>query len=217
MDVSMSTRFCLLRHGETDWNAAGRLQGQIDIPLNELGRAQARAAAERLAGQSFGALFSSDLARAMETATFAAERLGLGVEPTPALRERFLGAFQGLTHIEAQARYPADHVLFCARDPDHLLPGGGESLRAFSARIEAALADLADSRPGGALLVVTHGGVLDVVHRLAAGRSLQEKRNFPLLNAALNWIERRDGRWALLSWGEATHLAGAQDEVFDRA
>jgi 2,3-bisphosphoglycerate-dependent phosphoglycerate mutase len=153
----------------------------------------------------------------METAVFAAERLGLGVEPTPALRERFLGAFQGLTHIEAQARYPADHARFCARDPDHLLPGGGESLRAFSARIEAALADLADSRRGGALLVVTHGGVLDVVHRLAAGSGLQEKRNFPLLNAALNWIERRDGRWALLSWGEATHLAGAQDEVFDRA
>ncbi len=87
----MPTRFCLLRHGETDWNAAGRLQGQIDIPLNQLGRAQARAAAERLAGQSFGALFSSDLARTMETATFAAERLGIGVEPAPALRERLSG------------------------------------------------------------------------------------------------------------------------------
>lgn len=132
-------------------------------------------------------------------------------------RRRCASAFQGLTYAEAQARYPAQHARFLARDLDHPLPGGGESLRAFSARIEAAFAGLAESHPGDALLVVTHGGVLDVVHRLAAGRSLEEKRNFPLLNAALNWIERRDGRWALLSWGEATHLADARDEVFDRA
>ncbi len=212
----MPTRLCLVRHGETDWNASGRLQGHSDIPLNQLGRAQARAMAERLAGQNFVALFSSDLARAAETAAAAAARLGLEVETAPALRERFLGTFQGLTHAEAQMRYPADYARFRARDPDHLLPGGGESLRAFAARIAAALAALAESRPGGALLIITHGGVLDVAHRLATGQGLQEKRNFSLLNAALNWIERRDGHWALLSWGETAHLEGAWDEIFDR-
>ncbi|MGO9672670.1 MAG: histidine phosphatase family protein [Methylocella sp.] len=213
----MPTRFCLVRHGETAWNAEGRLQGQTDIPLNETGRAQAKAAAARLATQSFDALYSSDLTRTFETAAVAAAQLGLEAQRTQTLRERFFGAFQGLTHAEAQMRYPADYASFRAREPDRPLPGGGESLGAFSARVAAAFAGLADKHRGEMLLVVTHGGVLDIAHRLASGQSLMAKRDFPLLNAALNWIERRDGRWVLLSWGETDHLARARDEVFDGA
>lgn len=213
----MPTRFCLVRHGETDWNAAGRLQGHADIPLNDAGRAQAKAAARRLASHSFHAIYSSDLARALQTAADASARLGLDIAPRAALRERCLGAFQGLTHAEAQARYPADYARFRARDPDHAPPGEGESLHNFSARIEAAFTSLAEQRRGETLLVVTHGGVLDVVRRLATGQDLQAKRDFPLLNAALNWIERRDGRWILLSWGETAHLEAARDEIFDAA
>ncbi len=211
----MPTRFCLVRHGETAWNAEGRLQGQTDIPLNEAGRAQAKAVASTLAAQRFDALHSSDLARTIETAAVAGAALGLDIKRQPALRERFFGGFQGLTHAEAQTLHPADYASFCAREPDRRLPGGGESLRAFSARVEAAFTRLAESHRGETLLVVTHGGVLDIARRIATGQSLEAKRDFPLLNGALNWIERRNGRWALLSWGETGHLDRARDEVFD--
>lgn len=213
----MPTRFCLVRHGETAWNAEGRVQGQIDISLNDLGRAQAKAAAARLATEQFDALYSSDLSRTVETAQSAAALLGLEVERTAGLRERFFGAFQGLTHAEAQALYPADFARFAARDPDHRFPGEAESLRVFSGRVEAALGDLAERHRDGTLLVVTHGGVLDIVHRLATGQPLQTPRNFTLFNAALNWIERRDGAWVLLSWADTDHLPGARDEVSDGA
>jgi probable phosphoglycerate mutase len=213
----MPIRLCLVRHGETAWNAEGRVQGQIDIPLNDTGRAQAKAAAARLATQGFDALYSSDLARAVETADAAAALLGLDVERTASLRERFYGDFQGLTHAEAQARYPADFARFAERDPDHRFSGDAESLNAFSARVDAALAVLAGKHQDETLLIVTHGGVLDIVHRLATGQKLQAPRNFTLYNAALNWIERRDGNWVLLSWAETDHLPGVRDEVSDGA
>ena len=122
----MPTRFCLVRHGETAWNAETRLQGHVDIPLNDIGRAQAQAAALSLATQNFDALYSSDLSRAVETAAAAGARLGLEVLPTQSLRERRLGGFQGLTRAEAQARYPVEYARFCARDPDVPPPGEGE-------------------------------------------------------------------------------------------
>ncbi len=212
--VSMPTRICLVRHGETDWNAQGRLQGHSDIALNAEGRAQAEAAAERLAPYSFAALYSSDLTRALGTAAPIAARLGIDIEARSDLRERFLGDFQGLTHAEAAARYPEDYAAYRSRDPERSPPGGGESLGRFAARIEATLLSLSQ-RGGGSLLIITHGGVLDVVHRAATGQSLQAKRNFSLLNAALNWVERRDGAWRLLSWADTEHLDRAKDETLD--
>jgi probable phosphoglycerate mutase len=206
----MPTRFCLMRHGETDWNVEHRIQGQIDVPLNATGRAQADAAARELAAQTFSSVYSSDLTRALATANAVAGPLGLDVESTPALRERHFGAFQGLTHREAQARYPADYARFRDRRLAHGLPGGGESLPDFAARVEAVLNGMADKHEGEMLLVVTHGGALDVAHRLAAGQSLHAKRDFLLPNAALNWIERRNGQWELLSWAERSHLKTAR-------
>ena len=213
----MPTRFCLVRHGETAWNAQGRLQGQIDIPLNETGEAQSRAAAARLSAQRFDALYSSDLARTAQTAAAAAALLSLAVVHTPLLRERYFGGFQGLTHDEAKNRYPHDYARFHARDPDHPLPGDGESLRAFSARVEGAFLSLADQHPDQTVLVVTHGGVLDIAHRLASGLALQAKRTFTLRNAALNWIERHEAGWSLLDWADTAHLGESRDEVFDGA
>lgn len=169
----------------------------------------------RLATHNFDALYSSDLARTLETAAVVAALIGLEVRRTQSLRERCLGEFQGLTHAEAQARYPADYASFRARDTDLPLPGGGESLRAFSARVETALARLAEKHRGETLLV--DGGALDIAHRLATGQGLDRRRDFPLLNGALNWIDRRDGRWVLLSWAETDQLDRARDEDFDRA
>lgn len=207
------TRICLVRHGETDWNAERRLQGHIDVPLNPTGLAQARATAASLAQERFTALYTSDLARARQTAIEAARALALEVRPEPLLRERRYGAFEGLTYDEARSRFPDDYRRFEERDPAFAFPRGGESLEAFAERIRKALAALAGRHPGEQLLVVTHGGVLDIAHRLASGQSLASPRDFPIPNAALNWIEWTGQGWRLLAWAQQAHLATARDEL----
>lgn len=211
--LSMSpTRLCIVRHGETDWNAQRRLQGQIDIPLNAAGRAQAAATAAGLAGQSFAAIYSSDLARTWQTASPIAASLGLAVHAEPGLRERHFGQMQGLTGDEARVRCPDVHAAYAARDALHDL-GGGESLTRFAARVAATLDELADRHAGQTLLLVAHGGVLDIAYRLATGRDLTAARDFQVPNAALNWIERHDASWHLAAWGQRDHLEASLDEV----
>lgn len=207
-----ATRFCIVRHGETDWNASRRLQGQIDIPLNELGHAQAAAAAAGLAGQVFDALYSSDLARTWQTAVPIGAVLGRPVQKAAGLRERHYGLMQGNLAEESQARHPDVFARYRARDLEHDL-GGGESLTAFAERVDGTLRALAASHPGCRLLLVSHGGVLDVVYRLATGRDLGSPRDFPIPNAGFNWVELAGGAWRLGTWADLSHLAGALDEV----
>ncbi|MHB8648584.1 MAG: histidine phosphatase family protein [Gaiellaceae bacterium] len=133
----------LVRHGETDWNAAGRLQGHTDRPLNEHGRRQARALAERLAGEGIAAVYASDLARARETAEIVAARLGLPVATDPDLREKNWGSWEGLTSEERLT------VAF-----------EGEATEAHRERMLRAVGRIAAAHPGGRILVVTHGGSL---------------------------------------------------------
>lgn len=164
----------MVRHGETAWNAEGRVQGQLDIPLSRVGLAQAHAVAGVLSGQSYAALFCSDLVRVQQTARPLAERLGLAVQLDPRLRERHYGVFQGLTYAEARERLPEDYARFKAKLPDYSF-GDGESLRAFSARCIACVGELASRHPGEALLLFTHGGVLEMVYRHATGRGLSTR------------------------------------------
>ncbi len=206
------TRVCILRHGETDWNAARRIQGQIDIPLNAAGHAQAAATAAGLAGQRFDALYSSDLLRTWQTAQPIAAALRLPVTAAPGLRERHYGRMQGLTSAEAQQRFPVLHDAYAGRALQHDLDGG-ETLAGFAARIAATLAELAAAHAGRTLLLVAHGGVLDIVYRIATARDLAGARDFPIPNAGVNWIEGGDGAWRLVAWGEKTHLDMALDEV----
>ncbi|OHC62738.1 MAG: phosphoglycerate kinase [Rhodocyclales bacterium GWA2_65_20] len=206
------TRLCILRHGETDWNIEKRIQGQIDIPLNAAGRAQAAATAAGLAAQRFDAIYSSDLARTWQTAQPIAAALGLPLNAAPALRERHYGQMQGLTGEEARRRFPALHAAYAARDPQHDLDGG-ESLAHFAARVAQALRDLAGAHAGQTLLLVAHGGVLDIAYRLATGRGIEGPRDFPIPNAGLNWLEYRETAWRLVAWGEKAHLEAALDEV----
>ncbi|WP_407279898.1 histidine phosphatase family protein [Aromatoleum evansii] len=207
------TRLCLVRHGETAWNAESRLQGHLDVPLNRTGEAQAAATAAGLATVHFAAVYSSDLQRARQTAAAITRDRAAAVEFHDHLRERNYGAFQGLTYAEAAARFPDDYLRFKQRDPHFTFPGGGESLAAFAGRVEALLADLAASHRGEQILVVTHGGVLDVVHRLAAGKALEAPRDFAIPNAALNWIEYDGTRWHLVSWADKRHLESTRDEL----
>lgn len=210
--TSNTTRLCLVRHGETDWNAQRRIQGQIDIPLNAAGRIQARATAAGVAGRRFDAVYSSDLGRALETARPIAAALGLALKSATSLRERHYGRMQGLTGAEARERFPDLHAAYAARDPHHDL-GGGETLTEFARRVAASLQSLVAAHPGGSLLAVSHGGVLDVVHRLATGRDLAAPRDFAMPNAGLNWLEYREQAWHLVSWGEQAHLPASLDEV----
>lgn len=207
-----ATRICIVRHGETDWNAEKRLQGQIDIPLNAVGHAQAAAAAAGLRGHGFDVIYSSDMARTRQTAAPIAAALGLPVFEAAGLRERHYGLMQGRTAEESRQCHPEIYERYVARDPDADL-GGGESLRAFAARVEGTLATLVAAHPGRRLLMVSHGGVLDIVYRLATGRDLATPRDFLIPNAALNWIELVAGTWRLVAWGDRAHLAEAMDEV----
>lgn len=207
----MQTTLCLVRHGETPWNAERRLQGHLDIPLNDHGREQARATATLLEGQRFDAFYSSDLVRALETARSIARN----VMPVtlPALRERNYGSFQGLTYEEAKQSLPEAYAAFETRNPGFEFPGGGESLLTFRGRVERAMNSLASRHAGQRLLVVTHGGVLDIIHRLVTGKPLEAPRDFKIPNAALNWVAHGPEGWRLISWAETAHLPAARDEL----
>ncbi len=209
----MITRFCFVRHGETDWNAERRIQGQIDIDLNPTGEAQARALRSSLAGQPFTAVYSSDLARAWRTAELATHGLDLPeVQGTAALRERHYGVYQGMTSVDALARHPGVHHHHTGRSLDYDYETG-ETLRAFAARVMAGVTELVELHAGGTLLGFTHGGVLDILYRAARGRDLSGPRDFPIPNAALNWLEFEGGRWTLVTWADRRHLERALDET----
>jgi broad specificity phosphatase PhoE len=155
------TTLLLVRHGETDWNADGRLQGQTDRPLSDFGRRQARQLADDLANEELAAVYSSDLSRARETAEIVAERLGLPVVLDPDLREKDWGTWEGLTAVER------DRVEFV-----------GESTEAHQERILRALRRIAGRHPGDrSVLVVTHGGSMRRVQTAALGWALPVVEN----------------------------------------
>lgn len=202
----MTTRICFIRHGETDWNVARRIQGQTDIPLNETGRSQALAMAFNAAHYAFSAVYSSDLERARETAKMLAEKRGLEVGTTPLLRERHFGIFQGLTAEEGLHRNPAAHACYEARDLDYDF-ASGESLLQFADRVTAAVAYLTQHHRNQTIAAVTHAGVLDILYRKATGRPLQPARDFAVPNCALNWFRFDENGWHLEAWDDHHHLA----------
>ena len=200
-----ATRLLVVRHGETAWNVEGRIQGHVDIALNALGQAQARALGERLLHDKFDAVYASDLQRAYETARFAVRDAGRVVIPEPRLRERHLGVLQGLTGQEALIRQPAAWNAFKSRDPALTLEGG-ESLDEFSRRATGLVEELVQRHAGARLLLVTHGGVLDALYRHATGMALARARDFPLYNASVNVLHHEGNGWRIETWGDISHL-----------
>lgn len=205
------TRLCLIRHGETAWNAERRIQGQLDPPLNSIGIAQARAAANALRDEAFAAIYSSDLARARHTAELIGHVLHLPIELKPELRERHYGRFQTLTYDEARSRFPEDYARFEARDIDFALPEG-ESLSAFARRVVDCVESIVARHAGRQILLVAHGGVLDILYRHATGKPLASARDFEIPNAALNWIRLRARQWSVSAWANRSHIARSRDE-----
>ncbi len=201
------TEIFLVRHGETAWNAEGRIQGHLNIPLNAVGLAQAAALGPRFKAEPVQAIYSSDLDRAHFTAQPIAAQDGQSIQLDARLRERHLGVLQGLTRDEAMERQRSAWLAFKSREPDTLLEGG-ESLRVFFHRVAAFLTDICERHRGQRVVLVTHGGVLDAAYRHAAGMPLNEPRRFPIFNASINILTFQSLKWRVGRWGEVEHLNG---------
>jgi len=208
-----ATRIIAVRHGETAWNVDTRIQGHLDIALNDTGLWQARQLARALADQPVTAIYTSDLQRARATAQAVADATGAPLTPEPGLRERSFGELQGRTFAEIEAELPAQALRWRKRDP-HFAPEGGESLVALRERISATTHRLAAQHPGGLVVLVAHGGVLDVLYRLATGQELQAPRTWLLANAAINRLLWTPEGLTLVGWADTQHLdSAAHDET----
>jgi probable phosphoglycerate mutase len=207
-----ATRIIAVRHGETAWNVDTRIQGHLDIPLNETGQWQAQQLAQALAGESIDAIYASDLQRAYATAQAVADATGAPITPETGLRERSFGHFQGRTFAEIEAELPEDARRWRKRDPDYV-PEGGESLVMLRERIERTVFALAERHPGEQVLMVAHGGVLDVLYRLATRQEIQAPRTWQLSNAAINRLLWTPDGLTLVGWADTQHLDdAARDE-----
>jgi probable phosphoglycerate mutase len=213
------TEILLIRHGETDWNAARRLQGHLDIPLNEEGMRQAAALGAALADEPIDAIYASDLSRAVLTATPLAETRGLRVQTDPRLRERCYGAFEGLLYGEIGARYPEAWLAFRTRDIDARFPQGerpAETLREFSTRSLQAVRCIAARHVGQRIAIVAHGGVLECIYRFANDIGLVVPRDFDIRNASINRL-RWDGKvLTILQWSDTSYLDAPVLDETDR-
>jgi 2,3-bisphosphoglycerate-dependent phosphoglycerate mutase len=207
-----ATQIIAVRHGETAWNVENRIQGQLDIPLNETGRWQAQRVARALAARDpIAALYSSDLLRAWETAMSIADTTHLSVQTDEGLRERGFGIFQGKTYTQIETDWPADSLRWRRRDPDWA-PPEGESLVDFRTRVLDTVQSLAARHVGQQIAVVAHGGVMDILYRAAAGLELQEPRTWMLGNAAINRLLWTTRGFTLVGWADTSHL---DDETMD--
>jgi len=199
------TRIVAIRHGETDWNAGGRLQGQRDIPLNALGRRQAERLAGALRDEGIDAVFASDLVRAADTARVLAAPLGLVPQFDPGLRERGFGVLEGLSYDEIAQRWPDMARRWRTRDPG-FAPDGGETLLAFQARAVAAVERIALAHAGRSIAIVAHGGVLDALYRAAIRIGVDAPRSWMLGNAAINRLLHAAQGFTLVGWDDRRHL-----------
>lgn len=200
-----STRLTLIRHGETAWNQDRRIQGHTDVPLNPQGLAQAQCMAQALADSDIDAIYSSDLARAWQTAQALHQRSHKPLQAHAGLRERHFGRWQGLTLEALRTQAPEQAQAFHARDP-HYQPPEGESLLRLQARVLAAIATLAAAHLGGHIAIVSHGGVLDTLYRQATGLPLDAPRTWAIDNTSIHRMLWTPQHLRLLAWGDVGHL-----------
>ena len=196
----------MVRHAESAWNSAGRIQGQLDPPLSPQGVEQARRLAERLHHTKFDAFYSSDLQRALQTASCVAEALGRPPSPDPGLREIYLGEWEGRERTQVEQGYP--DVWQRGREwPTWDLVPGGEGARAFEQRVRQALASLTARHPTGEILVITHGGVIQVALAEVLGGNSDGPFPFRIDNTSLTVIQKRQGRTVVNRVNDTCHLS----------
>ncbi|MFV9507536.1 MAG: histidine phosphatase family protein [Oscillochloridaceae bacterium umkhey_bin13] len=208
----MITTVHLIRHGETDWNLAGRWQGHADVPLNELGYRQARLVAGRLArdGVMFDAIYSSDLARAFQTAWEIGAAVKVPVQLLPNLREIDLGTWSGLTYDEIRATHPTEIALL--EQGQDLPRGGAETLSALRKRVVEAVDALANLHRGGTLGVVSHGGCIRMLLAHAENYQGDGFRRFPHIgNTSVSIIQIAPSGWQTILVNDLSHIEAEHD------
>lgn len=197
----------VIRHGETEWNAERRIQGQLDVALNGIGRQQAFALADRHSREpKIDAVYSSDLKRAFETAQMIAKSCGvLEVISDPDLRERHLGDLQGVLFDEAAKINPEAYRAFRSNENDLAIPGGGESYNQLHNRCTLALQRIAKKHIGERVAVVSHGATIEALYTRAC--SSQDCRG-KIPNASINVFHLFDDHdeWIVKSWADVSHL-----------
>ena len=198
----------LVRHGQSTWNEEHRIQGQLDPPLSDLGRRQAALLGARLAARRFAGFYASDLKRAFETAEVIGEAIGVAPEPSTSLREVYLGDWEGRTSVEIAVEFP-DAWASWVEEPDWDVVPGGEGAAAFEARVAAATDEMLRRHEHGDVLVVTHGGVIQVALHRIVGRPSHGLFPFKIQNASITLIERRDGRAVIGGVNDIAHLESA--------
>lgn len=210
------TELVLIRHGETDMNRELRFQGQVDVSLNAVGHAQARRLADRLAGEPADAVVVSDLLRACQTAAPIAGGLAIPYVTDAGLREQAFGRVDGMRVEDIQREHPQAWAGWLRFDEDFAMPEG-ESTRAFHARVMESLQRLVAAHPTQTVVVVTHGGVLDMIYRTARSLGLNGPRQSEIPNAGLNRIRVRDGAMEIITWADTRHLADLPPQpVYDQ-
>jgi probable phosphoglycerate mutase len=212
------TEILLIRHGETAWNAERRLQGHLDIPLNDTGRRQATALGQALLGEQLDAIIASDLLRARQTAQEVAAPRGMTVHIEPGVRERCYGAFEGMLYTDIGATYPEAFAAWKARDVDARFPEGvnrAETLREFAERAVGTIGRIAKEGKYRKVALVTHGGVLDCAYRAARGIGFGPERDFDVLNASINRLVWNGDAIQVSQWGDVSHLQTAKFLALD--
>ena len=203
--LMQATRIIAIRHGETAWNVDTRIQGELDIELNATGRWQAQRLAQALIDEPIDAIYSSHLLRAWDTARAIADATGVQAQACSDLRERSFGVFQGKTFSEIEAAWPEQALCWRRREPDWA-PEGGESLAQLRQRIVQTACELAQRHAGEQIVLVAHGGVMDMLYRAATGQDLQTARSWNLGNASINRLLWTPQGLTLIGWADTRHL-----------
>jgi broad specificity phosphatase PhoE len=199
------TRLFLVRHGQSEWNAAGRIQGQIDIQLDETGCQQAQLIADRLADEPVAAVYSSPLLRAKSTAEAIAERFHLPVQLDPRLMEYDFGVISGSTWHDVVENHPE----FASRwleDPWAVPVVGSEGRVNFAARVMSAVQDILAQHPAEQVAVVAHGGTFGVYLTAMLGLDLNRRHPFHFGNTSLSLVEVRDDTFHIHYLNNTCHL-----------
>ncbi len=213
------TKVLLVRHGQTLWNFNARYQGHTDVELSEIGRDQARLLAGRLSAQPIKAVYSSDLRRALDTASIIAEPHQLQVEMLPALREINFGAWEGLTYQEIKERF-GDLIERWHAAPLEVPIPKGENCQDLQGRAYGAILNLVKKHPEGTIAVVTHGGTIRAIVCSMLDISMNHMFKIRQDNGALNIIDYYDEFSILSLLNDTNHLevatAARPNSVFNR-
>lgn len=198
----------IVRHGETVWNAEGRIQGHTDVELTERGKEQARATGRRLSTVQFGVAYSSDMSRARETALIILGEREIPLHSVPELREYNKGVFEGLTPEEYRQRYPELYEASLVNDPD-FAPPGGETIRQCQARLSGFVSMLRDKHSDDDVLLVGHGGSLRSGIVALLGLPLEANWKFVMHNCALSVIRIYPNNAVMHLYNDTSHLEEA--------